>query len=394
METQSPLGPEISEPIVNSNQISPETNMNEDKVGFNQNQVENLSIRLPINWMFLCNLPVITLVYIIISIVCGVPAIIIGVIYILIILFLFLYNLIFKFEISKSNISTNVYIKNMFGKIKETINGNIHFYLKNIEGGESFISLFFIINDSDFHLDTENIKVQPAKLFHYFADAVNEEEYFKLRKRFETGNFENPLLFDISKYIGRSMDPSPSRTLPEENTFLKFGEHLFTIYLVHPSKEQTINYATFFFYLYILNLPFYGFGLVYVFLNSHFKFVDFLALLPIIIFPIIAWLLYLGCKKCCSRDARLDIIFSQNYDRIFIGKVNYKQDGYSQTFEYQMSDVERFFFQQPEVINGNSTFKVVLKSKQIDEIQLFKGLDRKEQEGMEYVLNGKLNFLK
>lgn len=56
-----------------------------------------------------------------------------------------------------------------------------------------------------------------------------------------------------------------------------------------------------------------------------------------------------------------------------------------------MSDVERFFFQQPEVINGNSTFKVVLKSKQIDEIQLFKGLDRKEQEGLEYVLNGKLN---
>lgn len=153
----------------------------------------------------------------------------------------------------------------MLGKIKETINGNIHYYLKNVEGGDNFVSLFFIINDSDFHLDTENIKVQPAKLFRYFTDAVNEEEYFKLRKRFETGNFENPLLFDISKYIGRNMDSSPSRTLPEENTFLKFGEHLFTIYLVHPSKDQTINYATFFFYIYVLNLPIYGLRLVYFF---------------------------------------------------------------------------------------------------------------------------------
>lgn len=134
-----------------------------------------------------------------------------------------------------------------------------------------------------------------------------------------------------------------------------------------------------------------GFALYIFFLNSPKHFEDFLALLPIILFPIIAWLLYLGYKKCCSRDTRLDIIFSQNYDRIFIGKVNFKQDGYSKTFEYQMSDVERFFFQQPEVINGNSTFKVVLKSKQIDEIQLFKGLDRKEQEGLEYILNGKLN---
>ena len=56
-----------------------------------------------------------------------------------------------------------------------------------------------------------------------------------------------------------------------------------------------------------------------------------------------------------------------------------------------MSDIDRIFFQQPEVINGNSTFKVVLKNKQIDEIQLFKGLDRNEQEGLEYFLNGKLN---
>ena len=391
MEEQLNLGPEISEPMVNSNHVNPENNMNEDKIGFNQSQVENLSIRLSINYKFLCIIPVITLLYLGFSFACGIPAFIVGIFYVLIILFLILYNFIYEFEINKSNISTNVNIKNIFGKIKNTLNGNIHFFQRNAEDRESFVSILFIINDSNFDLDTKNIKIQPTRLFYYFQDAINEEDYYKLRKRFETGNFENPLLFDISKYIGRNMNFSPSRTFPVANTFMKFGEHFFTIYLIPPYKEQTINYSTLFLYIYILNMPFYILGFVYLFINSKFKFLDFFSLLPIILFPIIVWLLCLAFKKCCSRDTRIDIIFSKNFDKIFIGKVNYKQDGYSQTFEYQMSDIERFFFQQPEVINGNSTFKVVLKNKQIDEIQLFKGLDTNEQEGLEYILNGKLN---
>ena len=391
MEQQLPLGPEISEPIVNSNQVNPENNLNEDKIGFNQNQVENLSIKLPINYMFLCYIPVITLLYLGFSFACGIPAFIIGIFYVLLFLFLILYNFIFKFEINKSNSTINVNIKNIFGKIKNTLNGNIHFYQRNVEGEDSFVSLLFIINDSDIDLDTENIKIHPTTLFYYFQDAINEEEYFKLRKKIETGNFENPFFFDISKYIGKNLDSGPSRSLPIANTFMKFGEHLFTVYLIPPNKEQTINYATFFLYIYILNIPFYGVGFASVFFNFKYEFLGFISLLPIILFPIIAWLLCLGFKKCCSHDTRIDIIFSKNYDKIFIGKVNYKQDGYSQTFEYQMSDIDRIFFQQPEVINGNSTFKVVLKNKQIDEIQLFKGLDRNEQEGLEYFLNGKLN---
>ena len=43
MEMQSPLGLEISEPIVTSNQTTPETNMNEDKINVNQNKTEHFS---------------------------------------------------------------------------------------------------------------------------------------------------------------------------------------------------------------------------------------------------------------------------------------------------------------------------------------------------------------
>ena len=385
-----PLGPEISEPIVNSNQVNPENNLNEDKVGFNQNQVENLSFRIPINCMFLYNLPIATILYLGFSIACGVAPAIIGACYVFLFLFLILYNFIFKFEINKSNNLTNVNIKNIFGKNKVTLNGIIHFFQKNIEGGDSFISLFFIINASNFDLDTENIKMQPARLFYCYADALNEEKYYKLKKRFEKSEFENPLLFDIARYIGRNLDAGniPQMTI---NTVMKFGDHFFTLYLIPPLKDQTIDYAVFFFYVYMMNIPFYGFGFISFFFKFRSKLFGIIALLSFILFPIIAWLLWFSCKKLCSHDTRIDIIFSKNYDRIFIGKVNYKLDGYTQTFEYQMSEIDRFFFQQPEIINGESTFKVVLKNKTIDEIQHFKGLDKIVQDGLEYILNGRLN---
>lgn len=131
MEQQLPLGPEISEPIVNSNQVNPENNLNEDKIGFNQNQVENLSIKLPINYMFLCYIPVITLLYLGFSFACGIPAFIIGIFYVLLFLFLILYNFIFRFEINKSNSTINVNIKNIFGKIKNTLN-EIFIFIKEM----------------------------------------------------------------------------------------------------------------------------------------------------------------------------------------------------------------------------------------------------------------------
>jgi hypothetical protein len=56
-----------------------------------------------------------------------------------------------------------------------------------------------------------------------------------------------------------------------------------------------------------------------------------------------------------------------------------------------MDEIERFTVQQSETLYGNSTLKVLLKNERIDEIQQFKGIDRYDQEGLEYILNGKLN---
>ena len=59
MELQSPLGLEVNEQLINSNQTTPENNTIVTKIDFNQNQIENLTIEIPFNFEITCSLCII-----------------------------------------------------------------------------------------------------------------------------------------------------------------------------------------------------------------------------------------------------------------------------------------------------------------------------------------------
>ena len=99
--------------------------------------------------------------------------------------------------------------------------------------------------------------------------------------------------------------------------------------------------------------------------------------------------LFLICFK--EAESRIDFIYSKGFDKIFTGIINNLGNVYYKTFEYNLNEVEKFIFQQPEINNGNYTFKVSLKNKAIEEIIKFKGIEKTDLEGFEYILNGKLN---
>ena len=96
-----------------------------------------------------------------------------------------------------------------------------------------------------------------------------------------------------------------------------------------------------------------------------------------------------SCNKCCAHDSRIDFIFSKDFKRIFIGIVNYKLNGYSNTFEYHMDQIERFTVQSEG--NDFSNLNVILKNKKTDLIKRIKSIKSCDQEGLEYILNGKIN---
>ena len=71
--------------------------------------------------------------------------------------------------------------------------------------------------------------------------------------------------------------------------------------------------------------------------------------------------------------------------------MNSEQNRYSKSFEYQIDEIDKFFFQIPELNKGNIIFKAILKNKKIDTIAQIKSIDKYEQEGLEYILNEKKN---
>ena len=56
-----------------------------------------------------------------------------------------------------------------------------------------------------------------------------------------------------------------------------------------------------------------------------------------IIIHTLIFLLAKCCFTCCGHNSRIDFIFSKDFERIFIGIVNYNEESYTHTFEYQMN---------------------------------------------------------
>ena len=394
MEPQSPLGLEIVEPMINSNQANSYNSMNNCNIDFNQSQIDNFSKIFPYNLLYTLMFIIIGIfAYLTISWACGILPFILGFCYVLVFVLLSIYFMIFKMEINKSNNIINVNFKNIFGCDKITFTGNIHFYFGLQHLRKYTNSYFFVINDSKFDLNSESIKIKPVKLFYPLKDSINEEKYFEIKKRFEVNDFENPLLFDIVKYMGKNREPSENKNKLIINKLMKFGEHFYTLYLTSPLDDNALDNNIILIHIFIFSIPFFALGFFNTFdqeNNSHLLF-GLISLLFLIIIPIIIYLICLTCDRCCTGEKRMDFIYSKDFDRIFIGVVNDTQERYNKTFEYQIDEIERFFFQQSERKQNYSNFQVVLKNKRIDEIQECRFMDKYDQEGLEYILNGKLN---
>ena len=390
MEAPTPSGLEISEPILNSNLTTPETTMNEDKIDVNQNKTGYLSFSLPFRCFVLCLLLPPGFVYVAFPYLLSYEIIpsLFGISYVLFFYILIFYLMVFKIEINKSDSITNVNIKNIFGCNRITFNGNIHFFYKfaTIEEHRQNV-YFFIINDSNFDLDTENIKKKkPVRLFYLLDYSLSEVKSKSIINKFEVNNYENPLLFDIEKYTGKKFDRLVYNNYRITNLAMKFGEHFFTLYLVLSTKDQTFDCVIAIQSILYFNIPIFIYSFVQCFLNN-----EYILILPTLIFPIFLFLLCACYAKCRSHDSRIDFIYSKDFDRIFIGIVNYKLNGYSRTFEYKTDEIEKFLFQKSEHKNGHTKFTVLLKNETMIQIKEFKVIDAYEQEGIEYILNEKLN---
>ena len=88
---------------------------------------------------------------------------------------------------------------------------------------------------------------------------------------------------------------------------------------------------------------------------------------------------------------RIDFIYSENFDRIFIGIVKKDEKSYAKTFEFKMDIIDKFILQKFKNFETGFDLKVMFKDKQMQDIWPIENKTQEELEGLVYLLNERLN---
>ena len=92
----------------------------------------------------------------------------------------------------------------------------------------------------------------------------------------------------------------------------------------------------------------------------------------------------------CSSSLRIDIIYSKNFDTIFIGLISYFGNSYKKTFINDIGSIDKFILDPYKNSNNKFILKVVYKNQTIQNIfriNQYKTI----LEGLLFILNQKLN---
>ena len=104
-------------------------------------------------------------------------------------------------------------------------------------------------------------------------------------------------------------------------------------------------------------------------------------------------LLYLDYKIINNRMnviKRIDIIYSSDFDRIFIGLVKYYEKSYKKTFIYNINTIDKFILQSYKKSNEKYFLKVQLKGQNIQDLDLL-NISTYDTDGLLNILNEKVD---
>ena len=401
---------EVSESIQNCENSNPQ-NTNDYHEAKQQKKIEEKDEKIIIKFGF-ANYVIIIILTLSIALLSGLLSIfgkeasltycIIGIIHLLICLFVVEY----KMEITKDKINNKIYIKMknflLMNKLSLSFNqGNIYFHIKKIEEEEYISTKLYIINNFNNleNVDLENsnnIKIKPEKLIYDFENISSNDLTENKLNEFvgSPENYENPLTFDITLYKENQRN-NLNNTLKKYNFInrcMKLKDNFYTIYFNYTPKS--LNNHTHFLISILYNIPLFVIGVIVFFCVEGDIIGKSSAFIFILIINIFEFLFY-KCKKLCSKkdNSRIDFIYSKDFEKIFIGIVDYNEKSYITNFNFYNKEIDKFLFLASEggkffirdfyslfikLNNGNKVKLCTIQSNNAD------------IEGITYLLNEKL----
>ena len=243
--------------------------------------------------------------------------------------------------------------------------------------------LIIVNTFQDIDLDKSNIKNKPKKIFYLFDDIKGNNNINGLYNFVgSTPQQNNPIFININEYMGINYNKNFTHTKYGISKYMKLSDYFFSFYLEKRKKNWTMLCSYFFAMLISLLIL-----LALVKGDSMNKSSKIIALIVFIIIIVFINLLFAYCfiKIRNKYIKRIDIVFSLNFDRVFLGLVNYNEESYIDTFLFDFKLIEKF-----HALSNCLYVKFINKSSE-NIIQFKNGEPDATIQGLLFILNEKLN---
>ena len=229
----------------------------------------------------------------------------------------------------------------------------------------------------NFLISFENINVDKFKDQYQLNNILNN---FSISPR----NQENPLNFNINEYMKRQVYKFNQFDF---NKYIKINDNFFTYYDNNPFKKNCKGCQFKFISIVIHFILF-----IYAIIDeedNNVKSEFFVMILLYFIFHFQA-LVFFYIIIPNGKALRIDIIYSSDFDKIFIGALLNGKKKYFSTSEFYINRVNKFYLYKEPNDKRGFHLKALINGDLSSEIFYIED-ERTELEGLEYILNKKLN---
>ena len=276
-----------------------------------------------------------------------------------------------KVEISENELTKQLSIQtiNSFNCKKRQINlGLENCHLEYISKTRIF-SLYLLIdfkNYMDYDIDISKITTKPARLF-YFIGEFQFEFLQDLNKNFEK-TIQNKTLLHIDKY-----------------QLLKHSDNFYSFFVENPLIDDSCCYIFLIVFFLIIILILACVIIIFIITKESFT----LILIFSIIFIINCIIILIIRESKVRKIIRIDFIFSEGKNKLFIGLVRFHEKSYSKTFIYDSNIVEKFAVRKLSDENDGYVLKCFSMNGVEEEIYTFHDITTQELTNLLSVLNQK-----
>lgn len=231
-------------------------------------------------------------------------------------------------------------------------------------------------NTSEIDLDKSTIRNKPIK-FYYLLKSINLPNNMNQESLCNffgcPPEFLNPIL----------RDNSSKKKLKD---CIRMSDNFISCYFNRPSCNNEIFYIFFTLMNFILII-----GIIFSIISIFSYVGTILGIISSIISVIgLIFLHYWIIAKRINRIRRIDIIYSTDFDRMFIGLVKYYEKSYKNTYIFDINSLDKFVLESYKNNNEKYILKIIFKNQDIQDIDIV-NIYNFQLDGILSILNERLN---